>query len=136
MMKNWLIYSIYVTVSKQEWHQKNIKWCLFGALFVTFEHIQHMIRQIPGNIYLFKFINRNAVKGCELCSKFTRKAPEWSQWSQWHRSGVFIFNFEHISLLFLVFLSLNSSKQIFTKIIKIFFFTTLTGIFLLKIILM
>ena len=37
----------------------------------------------------------------EICSKLTLKTPEWRQW---HYSGVFIFTFEQISLIILVFL--------------------------------
>ena len=48
----------------------------------------------PGNIYLFKVINRNTRKRCEICSKSTIKTPEWRQW---RRYSVFIVNFEHIS---------------------------------------
>ena len=59
------------------------------------------------NIYLLKFSNRNTRKRCETCSKVTVKTTEWRQWC---RSGVFIVNFEHISLLFLVFLLLNLNK--------------------------
>ena len=47
-------------------------------------------------------------KTCEMCSKLTIKTPE----RYWRRSGVFIINFEHISQLFLVFLSLTLNKQI------------------------
>ena len=60
------------------------------------------------NIYLLKFSNRNTRKRCETCSKVTVKTTEWRQWC---RSGVFIVNFEHISLLFLVFLLLTLDKS-------------------------
>ena len=59
------------------------------------------------NIYLFKFNNRNTRKRCETCSKVAIKTTEWHQW---HHSGVFIVNFEHISLLFLMFLLLTLDK--------------------------
>ena len=62
---------------------------------------------IQANIYLFKFNNRNTRKRCETCSKLTIKTTEWRQW---RRSGVFIVNFEHISLHFLVFLLLTLNK--------------------------
>ena len=31
---------------------------------------------LPGNIYLFKFNNRNTRKKCEICSMLTIKTPE------------------------------------------------------------
>ena len=31
---------------------------------------------LPGNIYLFKFNNRNTRKKCEICSMLTIKKPE------------------------------------------------------------
>ena len=52
--------------------------------------------------YLLKVNNRNARKRCEICSKLTIKTPKRHQ----QRSDVFIVNFEHISHLVLVFLSL------------------------------
>ena len=58
----------------------------------------------PDGIYLHKFNDRNTRTRCEICSKLTIKTPEQSYWL---RSGVFIFNFEHISHLVLVFLLLN-----------------------------
>ena len=35
---------------------------------------------LPSNMYLFKVNDRNARKRCEICSKLTRKIPEWRQW--------------------------------------------------------
>ena len=43
-----------------------------------------------GEIYLFKFNNKNTRKRCEICSKLIIKAPERRHW---HRSSVFIVNF-------------------------------------------
>ena len=51
----------------------------------------------------FKFNNWSTKKRWEICSKLTVKTPERHQWS---RFGVFNFNLEHISHLFLVFLLL------------------------------
>ena len=62
---------------------------------------------IPTNIYLFKVSNRNVRNWSEMCSKLTMKTPARRQWG---RSGVFIANFEHISLLCLVFQFLILSK--------------------------
>ena len=49
----------------------------------------------PVGICLLKVNIRNTRGRCEICSKLTIKTPERRQW---HRSGVFIVNFEHISL--------------------------------------
>ena len=59
----------------------------------------------PTIIYLFKVNKRNLIKGnrFDICSKLTIETPEWRHW---RRSGICIVNFEHISLLFLVFLLL------------------------------
>ena len=45
------------------------------------------------NIYLFNVSNRNTRKRCQLSSKLIIKTPERLQW---RRSGVFMFDFEHI----------------------------------------
>ena len=55
----------------------------------------------PAGICLLKVNNRNTRTRCEICLELTIKTPKRSQWC---RSGVFIVNFEHISLLVLVFL--------------------------------
>ena len=59
----------------------------------------------PANIYSFKVNNRNTKMKYEICSKLTINAPECGS-----NSGVFILTFEHISHLFLVFLSLTLNK--------------------------
>ena len=51
----------------------------------------------PANIYLFKVIDRNSGKRCEIYSKLTIKMPERRPW---RRPGTFVVNFEHISHLF------------------------------------
>ena len=55
------------------------------------------------NIYLFKVKNRNSRKRSQICSKFIMRR---------HNDVVLVFivNFEHISLFFLVFLLLNLGK--------------------------
>ena len=58
-------------------------------------------------IYLFKVNNRNTIKKCEICSKFTIKT---SDRRHRRRSGVFIVNSEHVSHLFLVFLLVTLRK--------------------------
>ena len=55
-------------------------------------------------IYLLKVHNRNTKTKCEICLALTIKTPERRQW---RRSSVLIVNFEHISLLVLVFLWLT-----------------------------
>ena len=50
---------------------------------------------------MFKVNNRNFWTRCEICLKLTIKIPERCHW---RRSGVFIFNFERIFHLVLVFL--------------------------------
>ena len=62
------------------------------------------------NISMFKVNTRNTREMCKICSKLIIKTPDWSQW---HRSGNFIINFEHISLLFLVYLMFSSNGQMF-----------------------
>ena len=61
---------------------------------------------IPAGNYMSKVNNRNSRTRCEICSKLKIKTPERRQW----HSGVFIVNFEHISLLVLVFLLLTLSR--------------------------
>ena len=58
-------------------------------------------------IYLLKVNDRNTSARCEICSKLTIKIPERRHW---RRSGVFIVNFENISQLVLVFLSLTLNR--------------------------
>ena len=62
----------------------------------------------PVSIYLFKVNNKNTKTKCENCSKVTVKAPERRQWQ---RFGVFIVNFEQISLFYLVFPLLTLNKK-------------------------
>ena len=50
---------------------------------------------------MFKVNNSNARTSYEICSKLTIKTPERSQW---RRFGVFIVSFEHLVLVFLLFL--------------------------------
>ena len=50
--------------------------------------------------------NSTLEQGYEICSKFL-KTPERRHWRS---SGVFIVNFEHISLLILVFVVLTLSR--------------------------
>ena len=54
----------------------------------------------PAGIYLLEVNNRNIRARCEICSKLQRRRC----------SGVFFVNFEHISLLDLVFLMLTLNK--------------------------
>ena len=61
---------------------------------------------------MFKVNNRNTRTRGEICSKLTIKAPERPHWC---RSGVFIVNFEDISHLVLVFLSITLSRYMLAK---------------------
>ena len=55
----------------------------------------------PAGYYMFKVNNRSTRAKCEICPKLTIKTPERHHW---RRSGVFIVNFEHISLFSSVFI--------------------------------
>ena len=58
----------------------------------------------PANSYLFKVINENTRKRCEICSKLTINTTQ-------RRYDNFIVNYEHISHLFLVFLLLARNSN-------------------------
>ena len=84
-----------------------------AALFVTAKYSHANISEISlfqkkhsstAGVYLLKVNDRNTRTRCEICSKLTINTPERRQWSC---SGVFIVNFEHISLLVLVILLLT-----------------------------
>ena len=106
-----------------ERHQKDvIVVVLVSSLLLTLNWFQTFVRgfyfwlrtgkcgcawTFPAGIYLLKVNNRNTRTRCEVCSKLIMKTPEWRQWG---RSGVFIVNYEHISHLGLVFLSLTLSR--------------------------
>ena len=53
------------------WQQHLIVWRKFMQKF-----IMHYMDIVPINIFLFKFINRNTSKWCELCSELTLKTLE------------------------------------------------------------
>ena len=59
------------------------------------------------NIYLFKDNKRSTRYMCKMCSKLTIKTLKQRHW---RRFGVFIFNFEHMSHLFPVFLLVTLNK--------------------------
>ena len=56
---------------------------------------------------MFKVENRKRTTRGEICSKLTIKIPERCHW---HHSGIFLVNFEHISLCFSV--SIVRLKQV------------------------
>ena len=64
-------------------------------------------QSVVANIYLFKVSNRNARNMFEIFLESTIDTPEWHHC---FGSGVFIVNFEHISLLFLFFLFLTLNR--------------------------
>ena len=70
----------------------------------TGEYCSEKTCTLPAGNYMFKANNRNTRTRCEICSKLTIKAPKRRQW---RRSVVLIVNFEYISHLVLVFLSLT-----------------------------
>ena len=74
---------------------------------VSMKWLNDMRNIYPVGKHMLKVSNRNTRSNCEICSKLTIKTPEWSRW---YGSGVFIFNFEHISYLDLVFLLLTLSR--------------------------
>ena len=68
------------------------------------------VKTWPTIIYLIKVSNRNIRKRREICSKWTKKAPERRQW---RLLGLLNLFFENISNLFLVFLWLKLSMHLF-----------------------
>ena len=115
-------------------NNKDTGWRRFGVVIVNFEHISDLAlvfllltlssyvwqepkcasemcierKAFPVDIYMFKVNNRNTRTRCEICSKLTKKALERRHW---RRSGVFIFNFEHILHFVFVFLLLPLNIQ-------------------------
>ena len=73
----------------------------------SFKKPKKMTDALPAGNYMFKVNNRNTSTRCEICSKLTITTPEQRQW---RRSGVFIINFEHITYLDILFLSLILSR--------------------------
>ena len=60
--------------------------------------------------YMFKVNDGSTRTRCEICSKLTMKKDTRATSLHWSFSGVFIVNFEHISLIFQVFLLLTLSR--------------------------
>ena len=54
-----------------------------GYVFLVF--LGYVFLVFPANIYLFKVINRNFIKRCEICPKLTIKPPEQ------HKQAGFVF---------------------------------------------
>ena len=63
----------------------------------------------PASKYVLKVNKINTRKRCEICSKLTIKKLEGRRRCL---SGMFIVNFEHVSLLFPLFLLLTLNRQI------------------------
>ena len=86
---------------------------IVNKLFYTFSsrisqsYSNKLFKIFPANIYLFKDNNGNTGKMCEIYSKLSIKTLERRHW---RLSGVFIVDFEHISHIFSVFLSLTLNK--------------------------
>ena len=70
---------------------------------------------LQAGIYLFKSKSRSTTKNCEIFSKSTRKTWEWYQRG---RFVVLMVNFEHISLIILVFPLLTSNKWMSIEYLK------------------
>ena len=60
-------------------------------------------KKLPSQNLPFTVNNRNTRARCEICSNLAIKAPKRRNW---RGSGAFIFNFDHISHLVLVFVFL------------------------------
>ena len=93
-------------------NQKELRWSYFPWDF--YENFQ--TRPFFGtptvgkqtDIYLLTVNYRNTRTRREICWKLTLKIPE----RHWRCFGIFIFNFEHISHLILVFLLLTLNMQL------------------------
>ena len=77
-----------------------------ASIFRRWEFLLSNYSSAPAGNYMFKVNNRNTRKRREICSKLAIKTSE--RWN-WRRSGVIIFNFEHILHLVLLFLLLTLS---------------------------
>ena len=87
-------------------HGKKYKRIYITLFHSQFDEVQQHWKAFPVSNYMLKVNKRNARTRCEICSKLTIKTPDRRQW---RRSGVFIFKFEHILNLVLVFLLLTLS---------------------------
>ena len=87
-------------------HHFSNKKCLFFTKSEAFQlnGFIESFSTFPSNIYLLKVNNRDTRKTCKICSNLMIRPPERRNW---RRSGGFIVNFEHISHLFLVSLSMT-----------------------------
>ena len=81
-----------------------IEYVAFNLLFCYRVLSASLQKQLPNNHLLDQSQQNNTARRCETCSKLTIKAPKQRQLP---RSRVFIVNFEHISHLFLAFLSMT-----------------------------
>ena len=69
----------------------------------------------PAKNYLIKVNSRKARRSFEICSVHVRRVLVRHARSHRRRSGVFIFNFERISHIFLVFLLLTLNGKMFAR---------------------
>ena len=88
----------FLKISSFEWFDPTETVRISRIFFVSFS--VSTIDSVPTGNYMFNVNNRNTRTRCEICSNLTVKTPD----------GVFIVNFEHISHLVLVFLSLTLSR--------------------------
>ena len=113
-----------------EWNLLDVLYKNSLILAMTIYFISIFSPTLKGfNIYLFKVNNINTRRTCEICSKLTIKTP---QQNQFRRSGVFIFNCEYISHLYLLssvsivdFEQVNVSCDIYNDIFYNMFTTLL-----------
>ena len=85
----------------------NINWITSCRESEDFIQIKVLLKHLPAGNYMFKVNNKNTRTRCEICSKLTIKTPERRKW---RLSTVFIVNFEHISHLAVVLLSLTLTR--------------------------
>ena len=77
--------------------------------------VEYAVQEIhhPGKHFHAQYQQKKHQERYEICSKLTTKT------SQQRRSGVFFVNFDHISLLFLVFLLLTLDMDLFTGMVEV-----------------
>ena len=99
------------------WWSHKSSYCKGSVIFGIFSVI---LIYLPAGKHVFEVNNRGTRD--ETCSEITIKTPERRQW---RRSVVFIVNFEHISLLVLVFLLWTLRRQMPARMATVFSLTTL-----------
>ena len=100
--------SMKVLAQQHFWIPEQLKWSQNRKYIVFFTHF------FSATIYLFKVNIRNTKKRCGMCSKLknthtrtTSMTSFWCFYCYFFCSGIFIVDYQQISPLFLVFLSLT-----------------------------